>query len=77
MLNPFGDDDQDFDINYLIDRNLQVSYLIVDLADMDLEMVTDPFLEAGISIPEELPYQKLPKVNHNLSQNKTNPTSRE
>jgi len=57
LLNPFGDDDEDFDINYLIDRNLQVSYLVVDLADNDLEMANDPFLEAGISIPEELPYR--------------------
>ena len=53
---------QDFDINYLIDRNLQVSYLIVDLADTELEMANDPFLEAGISVPEELPYQKLPST---------------
>ena len=35
----------------------QVSYLIVDQADNDLEMANDPFLEAGISIPDELPYQ--------------------
>ena len=32
----------------------------VDLADADMELANDPFLEAGISIPEELPYQNLP-----------------
>ena len=56
LLNPFGDDDEDFKINYLIDRNLQVSYLIVDEADKEMEMGQDPFLEAGIEIPKELPY---------------------
>ena len=56
LLNPFGDDDEDFKINYLIDRNLQVSYLIVDEADKEMEMGKDPFLEAGIEIPSELPY---------------------
>ena len=70
LLNPFGDDDEDFDINYLIDRNLQVSYLIVDLADTDLEMANDPFLEAGISVPEELPYQNLPSIGSRSSSTK-------
>ena len=37
--------------------NLQVSYIIVDEADRDIEMENDPFLAAGIDIPEELPYQ--------------------
>ena len=30
LLNPFGDDDEDFKINYLIDRNLQVNKLKLD-----------------------------------------------
>ena len=30
--------------------------MIVDEAEEDLELVQDPFLEAGISIPPELPY---------------------
>ena len=32
--------------------------MIVDEADRDIDMAADPFLEAGIDIPKELPYQE-------------------
>ena len=30
LINPFGEDDDDFDTNYLVDRNLQFVFLLID-----------------------------------------------
>ncbi|XP_066267249.1 bestrophin-4-like [Branchiostoma lanceolatum] len=54
LINPFGQDDDDFETNWCIDRNLQISYLAVD----DLYM-TNPTLERDMywNQPDpELPY---------------------
>ena len=52
LLNPFGDDDEDFEVNYIIDRNMQTSYMILEEAEEDLEILPDPFLESGMTIPK-------------------------
>ncbi|XP_062974802.1 bestrophin-1 [Elgaria multicarinata webbii] len=44
LINPFGEDDDDFETNWLIDRNLQVSLMAVDEMHQDLPTLQkDPY----------------------------------
>ena len=55
LINPFGEDDNDFDLNYLIDRNHQVSYLMVGFEADEYELEEDTF--EGKIPPLRIPLQ--------------------
>ena len=54
LINPFGEDDDDFELNRLIDRHLQVGYLTCDPTVEKPELLKDKFWSE--IIPTDMPY---------------------
>ena len=54
LINPFGEDDDDFELNRLLDRHIQVGYMICDPSVQKPDLLKDKFWESVI--PKEMLY---------------------
>ncbi|KAL3265242.1 hypothetical protein HHI36_009456 [Cryptolaemus montrouzieri] len=57
LINPFGDDDDDFEVMWMVDRHLQVGYLLVDQIPAKLPKLTKDMYWNNIA-PVALPFTK-------------------
>ncbi|TMS39630.1 hypothetical protein L596_006123 [Steinernema carpocapsae] len=57
LLNPFGEDDDDFECNYLIDRNLSTGFEIVELYEQPPSDEIDDFWQMSIPRPLDVDTQ--------------------
>lgn len=52
LINPYGEDDDDFELNWCLDRNLLVSYTIVDeMYNKHPKLVPDIFIDKRPILP--------------------------
>ncbi|GMS87684.1 hypothetical protein PENTCL1PPCAC_9859, partial [Pristionchus entomophagus] len=61
LLNPFGSDDDDFECNWIIDRNLKVA---LAMADMGAELAPPLEKDANWDAPDIVPYYSAGTVTH-------------
>lgn len=55
LINPFGEDDDDIELNWLIDRHIKAAYMIVDeMHEEHPELLKDQYWDDVV--PKELPY---------------------
>ncbi|XP_013778511.1 bestrophin-4-like [Limulus polyphemus] len=56
LINPFGEDDDDFELNWCLDRNLVISFLIVDeMCQRHPRLIKDQYWD---ELEPQLPYTK-------------------
>ncbi|VDP20504.1 unnamed protein product, partial [Soboliphyme baturini] len=56
LMNPFGEDDDDFELNYILDRNIQVAYLLAeDMHDQLPPLSKDPYWSQKVP---QIPYTR-------------------